>query len=214
MDASDRIKQAVNYLRFNGVENSHEAIAAKLKRNRANVTKAINGYPRYLTESFLKEFASAYSDYINESWLLTGEGEMETSAKARFRPHIPVEVAAGPMGTAIQTAMADECELRAVDPGLPDYDFTIGVKGDSMIPEIASGDTVACRSLKDPLAEFVNGKIYVIDTDNGAAVKQASLVNGALLCHSFNPAPQYADYTVPLSSILGIHRAVGLIRHL
>ena len=219
-----------------GVPCGHDDIARKLERNRVNVTKAINGDPRYLTRPFLCSFAAAYSDYINEDWLLTGEGRMEKKLtfevpsnmmdgylslvnkiindKGSLRPHIPADkavVAAGFVGSAIGSVQEGECEVRPVMAPFPWYDFTIEVSGDSMEPTLRSGDTIACEWLHDS-TEFVHNRIYVLDTADGAVVKRVERKGNTLHCHSDNS--EYPDFDVPADIVLRSARVVGLVRNL
>lgn len=197
-----------------GVHCGHDDIARKLGRNRVNVTKAINGDSRYLTRSFLRSFAAAYSDYINEDWLLDGKGQMEKADRKSTRPHIPADkavVAAGFVGSAIGSVQESECEVRPVMAPLPWYDFTIEVSGDSMEPTLRSGDTIACEWLHDS-TEFVRNRIYVLDTAEGAVVKRVERKGNTLHCHSDNL--EYPDFDVPVDIVLRSARVVGLVRNL
>lgn len=197
-----------------GVQCGHDDIARKLGRNRVNVTKAINGDSRYLTRSFLRSFAAAYSDYINEDWLLDGKGQMEKADRRSTRLHIPADkavVAAGFVGSAIGSVQEGECEVRPVMAPFPWYDFTIEVSGDSMEPTLRSGDTIACEWLHDS-TEFVHNRIYVLDTADGAVVKRVERKGNTLHCHSDNS--EYPDFDVPADIVLRSARVVGLVRNL
>lgn len=214
METFARLKQSIDFMRYMGVHCGHDDIARKLGRNRVNVTKAINGDSRYLTRSFLRSFAAAYSDYINEDWLLDGKGQMEKADRRSTRPHIPADkavVAAGFVGSAIGSVQEGECEVRPVMAPLPWYDFTIEVSGDSMEPTLRSGDTIACEWLHDS-TEFVHNRIYVLDTAEGAVVKRVERKGNTLHCHSDNL--EYPDFDVPVDIVLRSARVVGLVRSL
>lgn len=214
METFTRLKQSIDFMRYMGVHCGHDDIARKLGRNRVNVTKAINGDSRYLTRSFLRSFAAAYSDYINEDWLLDGKGQMEKADRKSTRPHIPADkavVAAGFVGSAIGSVQEGECEVRPVMAPLPWYDFTIEVSGDSMEPTLRSGDTIACEWLHDS-TEFVHNRIYVLDTAEGAVVKRVERKGNTLHCHSDNL--EYPDFDVPVDIVLRSARVVGLVRSL
>lgn len=214
METFARLKQSIDFMRYMGVHCGHDDIARKLGRNRVNVTKAINGDSRYLTRSFLRSFAAAYSDYINEDWLLDGKGQMEKADRKSTRPHIPADkavVAAGFVGSAIGSVQESECEVRPVMAPLPWYDFTIEVSGDSMEPTLRSGDTIACEWLHDS-TEFVRNRIYVLDTAEGAVVKRVERKGNTLHCHSDNL--EYPDFDVPVDIVLRSARVVGLVRNL
>lgn len=210
-DAHLRLLQAIEYLRNNGKARTHQEIADMMGKKQPNVTSAINGDPTRLTKGFLKRFAKAYSEYLNEEWLLTGEGMMERPSK-NTRPHIPTQVAAGWTDVAISTVSEEEVEHLPVIVSLPAYDFTIGVMGDSMQPVLSDGDTVACRRLYSQ-TEIKAKAIYVIETQQGAVVKQiAHVADEVITLHSLNP--QYPDYIIPSSTVISISQIVGLIRPL
>lgn len=211
--AHDRLRQAIDYLKDNGKVHKQQDIADALGMAKSHLSDAIRG-GKYFTEGFLKRFAKAYSDYINEQWLLTGEGKMGKADRHTTRPHIPADLAvvsAGFEGKAIGTVTEAECEVRPIFAQFPKYDFTIDVYGDSMEPELRNGDTIACQWL-DSSDEVRADKIYVVDSAEGAVVKQLGRLGHELVCHSINPA--YDDFTIASDNVLRIARVVGLIRNM
>ena len=52
MERSERMKKAYEYLRFQGLAGTQEDVADMLKRQRTNVSSALNGNPKYLTDKF------------------------------------------------------------------------------------------------------------------------------------------------------------------
>ena len=80
MSKHERVSAAYDYIRRHGIILNHQELADKMKRNRSTVTGALNGNPRYLTDSFLKTFNESIGNIFNEDWLLTGEGEMLNGA--------------------------------------------------------------------------------------------------------------------------------------
>lgn len=231
-----RLTQAVEYLKDNGQARTQMDMAALMGVRQPHLASALNGDYKRLTEGFLRKFAAAYSDYINEDWLLTGEGRMEKKLtievpadmadgylslankiindKGSLRPHIPADkavVAAGFVGSAIGSVQEGECEVRPVMAPLPWYDFTIEVSGDSMEPTLQDGDIIACEWLPRD-AEYKKGKIYVLDTNEGAVVKRITNDGNVIHCHSDNP--KYKDFIVDVDSILRIARVVGFVREL
>lgn len=204
-----RLHQVIDYLKDIGKIHKQQDIVDALGIAKSNLSMALKGNERYLTEGFLKRFAAAYSDYINEDWLLTGEGQMEVPDKT-LRPHVGVKAAAGFM-TGIADADAGNETLPKI-PFIPDYDFTITADGDSMMPKIESGDILACRFADDRVNPPI-GKICVIDSKDGAAVKVLKAANGSeLTLHSLNPA--YKDYPVPTSDINRIAVVVGMVSNM
>lgn len=76
MDKKERINEAYKWLEYKHVIDKQEDVAEKMGSTQANVSSALKGVQRVLTDSFLRRFAHAYSDYINIEWLLSGDGEM------------------------------------------------------------------------------------------------------------------------------------------
>ena len=202
-----RLTQAVEYLKDRGQARNQTEIATLMGECQPTVAAALNGYPKRLTERFLRKFASAYSDYINGDWLLTGEGNMELPDKS-LRAHIGVKATAGFMSGIIERDNDDD--MRTKSAFLPDYDFTIVANGDSMLPKIESGDILACRIVSDRI-NLPIGKICVIDSNEGAVVKVLREVKGGeVILHSLNP--EYNHYPLPASSINNIAVVVGMVR--
>lgn len=210
-NCTDRLRQSIDFLRLNNVVKTHEDIASALGYSRTNVTKAINGDSRYLTNKFLIRFADTYGDYISAAWLIDGIGEMVAPDRSATRPHLPLAVAAGPTGVTCQSVMADECEFVAIMPNFPSYEFSVKVTGDSMMPALMDGDTIYCRAV-DTDAPLDAEAFYVVDSSEGAVLKHLQAVPDGLRCVSENPA--YAPYIIPAASVLKIYRVVGFVRAL
>lgn len=207
-EAFARIHQAVDYLRSIGKLHTQLDIAEALGMREAAVSSALNNKDRRFTKGFIKRFAKAYSDYISQEWLLTGEGEMAAPDKT-MRPHFDAKASAGFM---CGVGEAETGTLRPRIPGMKDYDFTIEADGNSMLPRIVSGDLLVCRKADDRANPPI-GKICVIDGKDGAAVKVIASANDdaeTVTLHSLNP--EYPDYDVEFSDILDIAEVVGLVR--
>ena len=84
--AFERLTQSVEYLKDNGKARNQTEMADLMGVRQPHLASALNGDFKRLTEGMLCKFAAAYSDYINEEWLLTGEGEMAAPDKS-MRPH-------------------------------------------------------------------------------------------------------------------------------
>lgn len=204
--AHSRLLQAIEYLKDNGLARKHEEIADLTGISRPNVSAAIRGNARYITEGNLKRFARAYSDFINENWLLTGEGEMRVPDKL-LKPHFDAVARAGFMGDYNE---GESGRLTGLESFMPQYDFTIMAQGDSMNPEIHSGDILLCRILLDRQNVPV-GKICVIDSSDGALVKEISETSEeCVTLHSLNPA--YQDVKVKLDDINGLAVVAAILR--
>lgn len=132
--------------------------------------------------------------------------EVDTS---KTRPRIPLEAAAGSLSIVTQSVSQSDCDYLPLITRIPDYDFTIMVKGDSMKPDFLSGDEVACRMITE--RSFIQwGQPHVIDSYDGIVLKRIHDKGDKILCTSDNPA--YGDFYIPKTDIYHLARVVGLIR--
>lgn len=209
IQALKRFNDSVEYLKSKGRVHKQLDLAKAIGVSKSYMADALKDRGGKFSEGFLRRFGAAYSDYINTEWLINGTGQMAVPDRS-LKPHFDASASAGFM--AGLSAPETGTDLRTLDQQADDYDFTIAARGDSMLPEIEDGDILACRVLSDRLNPPL-GEICVIDTVNGAAVKQvAAVLEDSLLLHSFNP--DYPDYDVPFLDLLSIARVVALLRGL
>lgn len=177
-----------------------------------------------ITEDVVNKFIKAFPD-ISIEWLIKGIGTPKRTIKENTKhfatdvtksesgvgiPLIPIEAMAG-LFAGSQTVMLSECE-RFIVPSFRNADFLITVRGDSMQPHYFSGDLVACKMLSLAGIFFQWGKVYVIDTEQGALIKkieQGSTPESILLV-SANPT--YKPFEISRSSIYHIAIVQGVIR--
>ena len=158
---------------------------------------------------------------LNPKWLITGSGTMTNDSKSYeiklptpqpisvTRPRIPFNAAAGSLSIAVDNVTEEECERLPLIPTLPDYDFTIQVRGDSMMPEFHSGDEVAFRFIDE--ASFIQwGLPHVLDTAQGVVLKSIYQDEDNIICKSFNS--RYPDFSIPKDEILRMAIVVGFVR--
>ena len=163
----------------------------------------------------LNKILFAFPKY-NPIWLLMGKGDMiidstQLDNKQGSIPMLPIESLAG-FGEGDITIMDYESKHYVI-PEFDDLqvDFLTKVKGSSMYPKFNSGDTIAC--IKVPLDSFFQwGRVYVLDTDQGAIVKRIkkSDEEGHVLCVSDNQ--NYDPFNLDLSHVRAMALVVGVIR--
>lgn len=205
---TDRLTQAFEYLRYNGAVRTIREFASALGRNENHVSAALKGDTKRCTLGLMKRIADAFPTQLNRDYLLTGEGSV-APPDTSLRPHVESGAAAGFMFGIADPDYGDL--LRPSIPELAPYDFTINAVGDSMQPRIESGDILACRTVHDR-ANVPLGKVCVLDTTEGAVVKELRAVNEeaqTLTLHSFNP--DYPDYDIPMDTVLNIAVVVGIL---
>lgn len=185
-------------------------------------------------DTFDYELLFAKCENINSAWLLTGEGDMllsfpgdnQGSTKDEPRtnlpttclaqagiPLIPVDAVAGFNGIDSPTIQIHDCQRYLV----PEFqqlnaEFMIRVSGSSMYPKYSSGDILACRKLTS--YNFIQwGKIYVIDSEQGAMVKRLFPCDeqpDCVTCKSDNP--NYPPFKLPTTEIRSLSIVLGSIR--
>ena len=167
----------------------------------------------------LKRIGEISSPRISMEWLIRGTGGMIKNSEAEVAtsskdgtgiPLIPVDAMAGCF-TGEQAVLLQECE-RYVVPAFSNADFLIHVSGDSMVPRYFSGDMVACKRLSLTDIFFQWGKVYVIDTDQGALIKKVEpgTTDESIMLVSENE--KYKPFELPRRSIYRIALVLGLIR--
>ena len=82
----ERLKKAFYHLKSIGLVSTQEDIAIKMGFSRTSISKAMNGYEEYLTESFMTKLNNAYPDIFNLDWLLNGDGLMLKSGYSNYTP--------------------------------------------------------------------------------------------------------------------------------
>lgn len=154
---------------------------------------------------------------INIDWLITGKGDMLKSSKGikptkdgTGIPLIPVEAMAGCF-TGSQTILLQECDHYVV-PAFKNADFLIYVRGDSMQPRYFSGDMVACKMLSPTDLFFQWGKVYVLDTDQGALIKKVEQGTDDETITLVSENGNYKPFQIPRRAVYHIAIVMGLIR--
>jgi SOS-response transcriptional repressor LexA len=154
---------------------------------------------------------------INIDWLITGKGDMLKSSKGikptkdgTGIPLIPVEAMAGCF-TGSQTVLLQECDHYVV-PAFKNADFLIYVRGDSMQPRYYSGDMVACKMLPPTDLFFQWGKVYVLDTDQGALIKKVEQGTDDETITLVSENENYKPFQIPRRAVYHIAIVMGLIR--
>jgi phage repressor protein C with HTH and peptisase S24 domain len=201
---------------------------------KSGVTRGILTQNNGISEDNIARFLD-YAQDVNVEWLLRGEGEMirkfEASSKdvaaddglssddsthlahvadtSEGIPLIPFEAMAGAF-TGELSAMDYECQ-RLVIPGVR-ADYVIAIGGDSMRPNFHSGDMVACSivSLSDIFFQW--GRVYIIDTAQGALLKRVRPGSSPATVTLISDNPDYAPFEVERTDIYHIALVRALVR--
>jgi len=76
MGRKDRLKMSFEYARSKGFVHTQKDLASLIKASEGNISKALKGDPKVLTDSFLRRFNEAFSNIFSLEWLCLGEGVM------------------------------------------------------------------------------------------------------------------------------------------
>lgn len=74
MSRKERLTQAINYLKAQGIAQTKKEVAESLGADASNIS-------REPTDSLIDRFLEAYKGIFNKDWLLTGEGDMLASSQ-------------------------------------------------------------------------------------------------------------------------------------
>ena len=205
-----RLIDYIDYKKIN--KNRFEVEAGLSKRYVSNIEKSIQ-------PDKIKKISLAFPD-LNTGWLLTGEGEMLRTAtddsaadKQKALPLIPFEALAGYLSTDNEGVMVEDCEQYVI----PEFDrrgaeFIIRVSGSSMYPKYSNGDLLGCKKVNDVLF-FQWGKIYVLDTSQGALVKRVyEHENKDFVMLVSDNKDVYPPFPIPKSDIRSLSIVVGGVR--
>lgn len=187
----------------------------------------INSIKKSIGQQYLDQISNIYTD-LDISWLLTGKGEMlkseqpkeenslnvnkkESTSRIETRPRIPLNAAAGSVGVAMNGVTENDTEQLPIIHAFSNYNYTILVKGDSMLPEFHSGDEIACLILKGGTSFIQWGRYHVLDTAQGVVVKRIYDNGEYILCKSEN-SNLYPDFNIHKEEIYNIGLVIGVLR--
>lgn len=125
-------------------------------------------------------------------------------------PLLPAEAHGGTLASvAADPVYLKDCE-RIKSP-VKGVDFALTVTGESMAPEYPNGAIVFVKRVED--SAFIEwGCVYVVDTVNGAIIKQLAPAEdeGYIRCVSLNNSGVFAPFEVARKHVHAIYRVLGL----
>lgn len=134
-----------------------------------------------------------------------GRVEKEASDQLFRVRLIPYEARGGLIGDFVDGVHDYDCE-SVVSP-IKSVDFAMTVTGDSMMPEYNPGDRILIKRI-DPNLFIEWGRVYVLDTDNGAVLKKLMKADepGYVQCVSLNPDVQ--PFEISMGAVRGWYRVL------
>lgn len=187
------IVDSYNTLRMKGVVRTQGEFAALLGIGERSLSAAKNGKDGYLTDSLLARIRTYMESY------------QDSETKTEGLPVIPVEAMAGTLVEFFASVKNYDCE-RMISP-IKGAEYAIKIFGDSMSPEYPSGSVCLIKQVNE--RQFIEwGKVYVLDTDNGAVIKKVRRTDkeNVVECVSINP--NYQPFTIDTTYIHGWYRVL------
>lgn len=173
----------------------------------------VNNISKGIGAEKLQKILCIYPD-LNQSWLLTGEGEMLVGDQ----PHIINNKAIkyypnvdGSMGGLQFLENPDETTFDISIPGYSDCKYAINAYGDSMYPLIQSGQIVLLVPWQESFIDW--GRIYLVVTKSGyRAIKRIfpASDNEHILCKSEN-GEKFPPFEIEKNDIANIFLVKGWI---
>ena len=162
---------------------------------------AFNEDEKYLTDALIAKVAN-----FMETLLPSPPTEEEINQEMVLV--IPTGAMAGTLAEFSSSIASYDCE-KMVTP-IKGADYAMQVTGDSMSPEYPSGSTILIKKINENA--FIEwGKVYVLDTINGAVIKMIRRTEeqGVIECVSLNPA--YQPFTMETKYINGWYRVLMVL---
>jgi len=175
---------------------TQEALADEMRLSRSVISEMVNGKRNIQrVTKFLIEKFELDDDYFTR---LQKNGENE-------RRHF-FSIAKAGLLTAEQ---GQDYEMQPVIAQFPKYDYTVEVRGDSMVPEYKSGDVVACLDVTR--STFLQwGRAFLLNTSQGVIIKKVYDDGDFLKCVSVNE--KYPPFMIPKSEVYSIGLVVSSFR--
>ena len=195
------IEYSFNTLRARGVVNTYQDFAKLLGVSRNSISAAKNGNETYLTDSLIARVQSTLE-------LHTTTPIVQENIDKEMIPVLPTDARAGTLAEFSDSVDLYNCE-RMVSP-IRGADFAMQVTGDSMSPEYPSGSVIICKKINEKA--FIEwGKVFVLDTDNGAVIKSVRKTenDNEVECVSLNPA--YQPFRIETQYINGWYRVLMVL---
>ncbi len=233
MERADRLRQAFNYIKSIGLAHSQKDVATAMGATPPNVSSALKGDEKVLTDKFLIRFNSAYNNLFVEGWLLTGEGEMlKVQSNARMAgeiytvgekddgvlmvDYIPATATASFIENLGDASSTDFDKYPLVPFGNESSDAKLlrifEVDGDSMYPTIPSGALILVKEIPEKSWHYAEGVVVAV-YDTFVVVKRIVkndlLLNNILVLGSDNK--DYGQISVPQCDLRALYKAKRII---
>ena len=197
MEDVQKLKAIFEDLRYHGAVKTQKDFAALLGYDHTTISKAMQGNRSALTPSLMSK-AMALSMNL-DSAQISDAGTILV---------LPAEARGGTIADFVDAVHEYDCE-RMTSP-VRGASFAMQVVGDSMLPEYPSGSRVIIKKVNEEI--FVEwGKVYVLDTENGALLKEIRKTDKADVIECVSLNPKYDSFTINTQYIHGWYRVLMVL---
>ena len=198
-----------------------------------NIKKGANEPSRKMIEALVE-----FDNNINESWILTGEGQMRNGSYLEKRRAIKLKnqnkEKAVPLFDTVATGSDTETDLSPISHAsgtivvgdlLQDSQAAMRIYGNSMLPNYPSGCVVGLIECDKTFIE--PGEVYVLETEDRRLLKRLfykddEFASGYFMCVSDNIMKfeggsrhgklAYPAFTVPIDKVYRLYLVTGVIK--
>lgn len=216
IDKKGRLNKAIAILKGNQTIKNQKEISERGLIAKTNLSRAINGDEKYLTDSFLEKFAAEFG--FDRDWLIKGieTGEHAKKSYSSGRPFYD-----GDWELGFNESFDENLTNPEFNIDFPPANKTEGMwmrgKGKSMLGEIDPGDFIYFSPMED-FSWFPFGRIYGIVTKNKMRIVKRVVKSdtpGHYLLMSSNPDKlSYPDQEIPIEMITMMFEVKFVIKNL
>lgn len=195
---------------------SQREFANKIGRRPPNLSKILTGELK-VPRNLANEILNAYPE-LGRDWLMFGEGSMYNEKNDAVvqsistRPRLPKNISGGDIEEYYKGSKRSKCQEKPIITQFSDYDFSIILKNDRMLPTYRPSDELFFKASE--IYEW--GNDYLLDTKEGPKFKKVyphtnNKGQECFRCVSYNKE-KYPDFIIPRDIVLGHYRLVGVLR--
>lgn len=238
MTRAERLNEAFQYLRGCGKIHSQKDLAQAMGATAPNVSSALKGVDKVLTEKFLRRFVEAFDNVVSFEWLLTGEGEMlkpksepdasnakliggiysagEKDDATILVEFVPVTASASFIESLVSGVEPELDKIPLIPSGNERSEASklrvFEVEGDSMFPTIPSGALILAKEIPESSWHYAEGVVVAV---YGEFVVVKRVARNCLLTDNYlslkSDNEGYGEMIVALSDIRALYKAKRII---